>query len=101
QIRLKRLAKLQQQQQQPQSSSNESKPTSSTKTALPTLDEFVPLKKPTPKKTSIETTPQQQQQQIKSSPQSATSPVTKPAKSFEEWQDDVLSRVLQVTLNVS
>lgn len=27
--------------------------------------------------------------------------VVKPAKSFEDWQDDVLSRILQVTLNVS
>lgn len=25
----------------------------------------------------------------------------KPAKSFEDWQNDVLSRILQVTMNVS
>lgn len=27
--------------------------------------------------------------------------IVKPAKSFEDWQNDVLSRILQVTLNVS
>ncbi|RCH83726.1 hypothetical protein CU098_008178, partial [Rhizopus stolonifer] len=57
----------------------EQKPTSSAKVALPTLDEFVPLKKPTQNKTPV-------------------SNITEEKKPVD-WQDDVLSRILQVTLN--
>lgn len=107
QIRLKRLAKLQQQQQQQQqssSTSSEQKPASSSPTSLKkpvlqTLDEFVPVKKPTPKKTTL-TSPLESEPTKRPTP--VASPVAgtvKPAKSFEDWQDDVLSRILQVTLN--
>ncbi|KAL9552599.1 hypothetical protein MBANPS3_003682 [Mucor bainieri] len=112
-IRLKRLAKMQQQATSTttQGSSSPSSPTAAkaaepkpgiaNKPVLQTLDEMVPLKKPkrtpVPEKPTLSpvhtpTTPHQQQQQ-----QQPT--VVKLAKSFEDWQDDVLSRILQVTLN--
>ncbi|CAO3621803.1 unnamed protein product [Mucor hiemalis] len=79
---------LQQQQQQQQSSSQQkpaSSPTSPLKKpVLQTLDEFVPVKKPTFKKTTVSTSTMENEQTKKPTPLS--SPVTgtmKPAKSFE------------------
>ncbi|KAI8978027.1 ubiquitin elongating factor core-domain-containing protein [Pilobolus umbonatus] len=111
QIRLKRLAKLQQQQQQRQqeqesnadSSKRKSSPATSSvqgkKPILQTLDEFVPLKKPVQKKTSVQTVTTAPNPPSQTQNTQHQKSVTKPAKSFEEWQDDVLSRILQVTLN--
>lgn len=97
QIRLKRLAKLQQQ----QAKETEEKPvktessSGATKNPLPVLEETLIVKKPALKNpiptpiTKVET------------PTQTKAPVApiKPAKSFEDWQNDVLSRILQVTMN--
>ncbi|GAA5817498.1 hypothetical protein MFLAVUS_011046 [Mucor flavus] len=96
-IRLKRLAKLQQATSTPRP--EQSKPTSpsTSKPILQTLDELVPVQRPALKKNVV--VPEKQEEIKKHS--SVQSPViqVKPSKSFEDWQDDVLSRILQVTLN--
>ncbi|KAI8982486.1 hypothetical protein BDF20DRAFT_476725 [Mycotypha africana] len=114
-IRLKRLAKLQQKEQEQQQqqqyeqeqASNGRKSAIANKPVLQTLDEFVPAKRTVVKKAPATRSPtpgspsQASQQHITKSNniKAPSTSVVKPAKSFEDWQDDVLSRILQVTLN--
>ncbi|KAI9276221.1 hypothetical protein BY458DRAFT_132140 [Sporodiniella umbellata] len=97
QIRLKRLAKLQQVEKRESGSTNA--PSSGThKQALPVLEESVHIKKPIPKRTSTVSTTKIESP-VKPSVTADNTTRVKPAKSFEDWQNDVLSRILQVTLN--
>ncbi|KAI9495650.1 hypothetical protein BDB00DRAFT_208774 [Zychaea mexicana] len=121
-IRLKRLAKLQQQaeeqqrqQQEQQAATAEQKQSASSATVPKSpLQQQQQQQQPSPqvkKQPNVEITrPITLTSPAKSSPQPTGSPVPQqqqeqqskvaPAKSFEDWQNEVLSRILQVTLSL-
>ncbi|KAG0749651.1 hypothetical protein G6F57_002879 [Rhizopus arrhizus] len=109
QIRLKRLAKLQQQAKEAkeakeaeEKSAKIASSSGSSKPILPTLEETLSVRKPIPKKTIPAPALKVENPiptQVKSPIAPPNNAIVKPAKSFEDWQNDVLSRILQVTLN--
>ncbi|CAG8676292.1 43969_t:CDS:10 [Gigaspora margarita] len=96
-IRLKRLAKLQQ--GNTNTSSETSQPTASSSKTVPTRPNSLP-KTPTQEKPASPikkpSTPVNQELPEKTPPK-----ITPPTKSFEDWQNDIISRVLQITLDKS
>ncbi|CAG8477887.1 14973_t:CDS:2, partial [Gigaspora rosea] len=96
-IRLKRLAKLQQ--GSSNTSGETSQPTASSSKTVPTRPNSLP-KTPTQEKPASPikkpSTPVNQELPEKTPPK-----ITPPTKSFEDWQNDIISRVLQITLDKS